>query len=96
MRHEKIFKRENGTQYKISVGLIVDFRSTEFNADLETRDKGKRKWFKTSNDYKDSNEFRVLDWPEKLKYHQKKFLDHVTAEEILSVKLELWEKIKPT
>lgn len=95
MRHEKIFKRADGTQYKIDVNLLANSRSAEFDVGLETRAKGKRKWTGTSDSYVDTCEFRELNWEERGKFHKKKYLDHVTAEEILSVKLELWEMIKP-
>ena len=95
-RHEKIFKREDGTQYKIDVSLYVETfgkLKSEYRATVTWKAKGKRKWLNVSDS--DDWECRKLDMEDREKWHHQKYLKHVTAEEILITKLELWEKIKP-
>jgi hypothetical protein len=95
-RHEKIFKREDGTQYRIDAFLYVEsFSQLRFKYDVSVtwKAKGKRKWLNVSDS--DDWECRKLDIEDREKWHYQKYLEHVTAEEILETKLELWNKIKP-
>lgn len=65
MTHEKIIKREDGTEVKIVMMIKADI------------------WYKPA-----WGEFHRI---ENLNYRPK-----LSTEEILSAKLELWEKLKPT
>ena len=47
MKSEKTFKREDGSQIKITVDLIVDMRTDPiWSVSVEGRQKGKRKWLR--------------------------------------------------
>jgi hypothetical protein len=95
-KHEKIFKREDGTQYKIEVEIIVDrIDGIEFRHWVTTKEKNKRKWKNIVDKYSDDWELRKLSWEEKQEHYKNTFLQYVTAEEILNVKLELWKNIQP-
>jgi len=99
MYHEKIFNREDGTQYKITIVFITDMWGgglpPEYTVSVTTRQKGKRKWHALKSS---------LGFYTRRKTHPKVLrkcdLDDavtvVTKEEILQVKLELWEKLHPT
>lgn len=96
MKREKVFKRENGTQYQIMVELHIDSirESSQWKVQCWCRDKGKRNWLSlpdTLHDYA----FRALSMEEREKHRNNNILRFVTAEEIMSVKLELWNLIKP-
>ena len=98
MEHEKIIKRENGTQYKITVNLIVDsFRRNAniWRFDVYFREKGKKNWNSLPNTLHDHN-IRSLSLEDRDKQRIENAYRFVTEEEVLSAKLELWENIKPT
>lgn len=84
MKHNKIFKKEN-KEYQLEVELLVDiFRNDtfEYRLSLSNRDKGKRKWIRIiPYNYKEPNISLIRE--------------HLTDDEILSAKTELWKKLKP-
>lgn len=97
MRHEKIIKRENGTQYQLSVSLTVSHYIREgfrYNLSLMSRGKGKRKWVHPT--YLNDHEYRALSMEDREEYRKDEITGHITKDEILEAKLELWEKLKPT
>lgn len=84
MVHNKIFKKEN-KEYQLEVELLIDIyrnETFEYRLSLSSRDKGKRKWAKIiPYNYNVSNISRIRE--------------HLTDDEILSAKTELWQKLKP-
>lgn len=84
MVHNKIFKKEN-KEYLLEVELLIDtFRNDtfEYRLSLSYRDVGKRKWIGVAPyNYNEPNISRIRE--------------HLTDNEILSVKTELWQKLKP-
>jgi len=96
MKHEKVFKRENGMQYNIVADLYIDSirEVVRYTIQLWCREKGKKNWHlppDTLHEY----QFRSLSMEERESHKNTNILRFVTEEEILSVKLELWNKIKP-
>lgn len=57
---------------------------------------GKRKFHRVGAYERDSFPYRRLNQQEKAKFDKEFFEKHVTPEEILAAKMELWEKLKPT
>ena len=84
MVHNKIFKKEN-KEYQLEVELLIDtFRNDtfEYRLSLSTRLAGKSKWVRViPYNYNESNISRIRE--------------HLTDDEILSAKTELWQKLKP-
>ena len=84
MVHNKIFKKEN-KEYQLEVELLIDtFRNDtfEYRLSLSSRPLGKRKWVRViPYNYNEPNISRIRE--------------HLTDDEILSVKMELWQKLKP-
>ena len=84
MVHNKIFKKEN-KEYLLEVELLIDtFRNDtfEYRLSLSTRLVGKRKWVRViPYNYNESNISLIRE--------------HLTDDEILSAKTELWQKLKP-
>ena len=93
MKHEKIIKRPDGSSVKINLSLWIDFRDTVYNIDLSYLPAGKRKWLSVGDDGDYS--WRKLNHTERKEYRMNEYLQHVSAEEILQAKIELWEKLKP-
>jgi len=96
MRHEKIFKRPDGSKVMIVVRLNFDFYNREkgdWSFDVAICKPNKRKF----EDAVDTNgwEFRKLSLDNRVEFLKKENLKIVTKEEVLEVQLELWEKIKP-
>ncbi len=98
MQHEKVFVRKNGDNVIISVELLIigasGVSAFKYTACVRKRLKGKLKWFNVHNS--DDYSFRKLSIAERREYIEKVNLQHVSAEEILEVKTELWNLIKPT
>lgn len=96
MRHEKIIKRADGSRVKI----IVMFYLTEYRegpnymTEVITCPPGKRTFYGVvdGDDYR----FRAMTMEERAVYAEEQKLKHVSAEELLSAKLELWQLIKPS
>lgn len=96
IKHEKIIKRPDGTQYKIDIYLMVDsFRGiVAYNEIVSYREKNKLKWADVP-DTMAYYELRSLSLEDRALHASQNYLRFVTAEEILSAKLELWNKLKP-
>lgn len=96
MKIEKIFNREDGKTVKLEVDVYVSSLNREavYSVEVSFHERRKRIFHNAlaMNDrtYQDirSDEGRAV-------YKRNKQLLHVTAEEIMSAKLELWEKLKP-
>jgi len=96
MKAEKVFRRENGMQYQIMIDLYIDTykECPIWKVNCWCREKGKKNWTNlpdTMHDYA----LRGLSMENREIHKNNNMLRFVTEEEILSVKLELWNKIKP-
>lgn len=84
MEHYKIFKKEN-KEYQLEAELLIDtFRNNtfEYRLSLSYRELGKRKWVKLiPYNYHEPNISHIRE--------------HLSDDEILSTKMELWQKLKP-
>jgi len=97
MRHEKIVKREDGTQYQICVNAYLDsYRNDamKYRVDVFYKQKGKRKWLNVDKEIYD-HEYSRLSMDERREYDNKNILRFVTKEEIYDAKIELWDLLKP-
>jgi hypothetical protein len=96
MIHEKIIKRENGTQYRIDVNVY--FSSYQgglvYDVELHTRAKGKKKWENTPNGI-DDYKMRQLSMSDRRAARIATFTSYVCIDEINQAKIEAWEKMKP-
>lgn len=89
MTHEKIFKREDGTRYKIWVKLEVDtYRVFPYWVFWVHKCEPRKRLFGSviPHDYR---------YPIDYSSNESVYLQHVTPEEVLETKLELWNLIKP-
>ena len=94
MHYEKIIKRDTGEKYKILASVYFDLRKgAVYSVDVSVIPAGKRKEQRLLNT--NSYDYRRLDMSQRRQYEMDAYLHHVTAEEILAAKLELWESIKP-
>jgi hypothetical protein len=93
MHHEKIYKRKDGSQVKISVWLYVQENKSYWGYLIFLREAGSDRWLDpfSDRDYLDRIVKRNLDRPK-----MGTFDTYVSAEEILAAKFELWQKIKPS
>ena len=97
MRHEKIIKHKDGTQYLITVDLLIDIYGevdVEYRFGCRTRKAGKRNWMELPDEMGDYK-FRSLSLDDRRKHTIDNILKFVSKQEILEAKLELWNKIKP-
>ncbi len=97
MQHEKIIKRENGDSVKIDVSISISFYHKDlqnlYSVGVAIKPKNKRIWVYIQN--QDDYSWRKLNSKERQEYDMKNYLLHVTAEEILEVKRELWKLLEP-
>ena len=99
MIHEEIIKRDDGTQYKITVKISLPFgQNASFYHRIETRGKGKRKWeslpepnfVRNTQGMTHAEKVKMMD-----DFKRENELKYVTKEEIYTAKLSLWEQMKP-
>ncbi len=91
MEYCKVLKRENGIQIKVTiflrkVGSSYAYDELTYDSMIEVRTRGKRKWLNPEV------------WHRSLSYEDREVTlisSLVTCTEILKVKLEMWEMIKP-
>ena len=96
MKAEKIFKREDGNQVKVTAHIFIEHYSNStpmWSVSVETREKGKKNWLgvHSENDYT----WRRLSTEDRRAYVKDEQLKHVTEAEIQEVKMELWLLLKP-
>jgi len=92
--YEKIFKRDNGTQFKIDASIITFHYEFQYRINIAYRDKGKKNWLylpDTLHDY----EFRRLSMEDRENHKNENYLRFVTPDEILQAKIGLWNQLKP-
>jgi hypothetical protein len=98
MQHEKIIKRPDGSSVKIYVSLTFTmsghYGQPYYVVAVFLKAPKKKKW----EAVRDTDDFtwRRLDINGRREYDMKKSLEHVSAEEILEVKRELWKLLEPT
>ncbi len=94
MDYIEILRRPDKSRVRIQVSAYADYsdRSLEWSVSVATCAKGKRTWV-THPDY---NSWGYRDAKDRDDYKKKAQLKVVTKEEILSAKLKLWEKAKPS
>jgi hypothetical protein len=93
MRTEKLIKREDGTQIKIEVSAWMDRGKLSYDTSISTKAPRKRKWDRVRGG--DNWDYRQLSMEDKLKWEYNLMLTLATEEELQSVRLELWESMKP-
>lgn len=94
---EKVIKREDGTQFLVRVYYCSEMRESEekYLTSVATKKKGKRKWLDlddTIHEY----QYRALSMEDRALHTYNNVFRFVSKEELLEVKLELWNKMKPT
>lgn len=97
MKHEKIFKRDDGTQYRVDVRIHLDtYRNETANyfVDVYFRKKNKRNW-DSIHSHKDDYEYRNLSMEQRREYDKNNILKFLSEDEVHESKLELWELLKP-
>lgn len=97
MTYEKILKREDGTQYKISITPRIDYyqrESIEYNYTIWYREKGKKTWLNIPDTLYDF-QYRKLSMEEKEIHRKQNIYRFVTEAELYNAKIECWEKLKP-
>jgi hypothetical protein len=98
MLHEKIFKREDGSRVKIEVVVTITWSRSEkpvYRYLVRLCEPKKRTWKPVEN-FGYNYKWRAMSIPDRGKYQIKKYLEHVTKEEMLETALEAWELMKPT
>jgi hypothetical protein len=95
MRHEKVFKRDDGSKVRLTVELNVDFGSSKprWYLRCDTCNKGKRTWLST---VEDDYFFRKLSHDGKRQHITKVALLHVSENELTQTMEELWQQLKPS
>lgn len=94
MNHEKIFKREDGTRVRITADYTETWRGGDkaWSFQVAICAPRKRKFETVQLTRMD---FHALPAGSRTQERQRRCLKYVTASEIQSTMLELWEKMKP-
>lgn len=93
MTHEKILKRKDGSQVKISVWLYVHENKSNWGYLIFLQEPNSDRWLDPFSDRGYIS--RVIKPKFPSGPYSDTFDNYVTREEILKAKLELWQKIKP-
>lgn len=95
MTHEKILKRSDGTKISIRVNLWLDsIDGCHWDVIVYKCAPRKRTFYSVNNT--DDYSWRKLDAEGRKRATIAAYLEVVSAEEILSAKMELYNAIKPT
>jgi hypothetical protein len=94
MNHEKIFVRPDGSRVKVIVRFSMPGPGPTYRFRVE-RCFPKKRTFKDVVDESDWK-YRTMEFEERKADILRQQLLFVSEEELLAVKLELWEKLKPT
>ena len=96
MKHSKIFIRPDGSKVEISVTLSTSWTDDDarWSVSVSTCAPKKRSWYGVYSG--DDWDYRKLSGQERADFILEKQMQNCTALEILEVKTELWNKIKPT
>ncbi len=96
MKHEKIFKRKDGTEYKLMIILVSNpMTLDETGYDPVVFVKDQDEWVCCDNPDVSFRERMSHTIKQRLKADHLHALQYVTADEIHETSLELYEKIKP-
>ena len=95
MNAEKIFKREDGSQVKITAGFHIGWsdNAPKWHTSVLTRGKGKKNWLGVYSG--DNYEYRSLPMEDREKFILDAKLKHCTLEEMHEVKMQFWNSLKP-
>jgi|GEM_PF-6023549 len=93
MTHEKIFKRSDGTEVKVSVWLYVHENKSNWGYLLWIKEPGSERWVDPFSD----RDYVLRIMNPKLQEGVKidTYEHYVSPKEILQAKMELWKLIKP-
>ena len=94
MNHDKIFKRKDGSQVKISVWLYVHENKSNWGYLIFLREANSDRWLDPFSDRDYLTRIMTPKFKDGLKMDT--FDNYVSADEIRQAKLELWQKIKPS
>ena len=93
MTHEKIFKRSDGSQVKVSVWLYVHENKSNWGFLLWVKELGSDRWV---DPFSDRDYILRIAKPQLRDGVKTDSYDHyISKKEILQTKLELWNRIKP-
>lgn len=93
MTHEKIFERPEGNQVKVSVWLYAKGDQSYWGYVISFRNDSNQPWMAQNDQYPRLQ----ADYDDTLPSTDAQNYNHfITPEEILEVKYELWESIRPT
>lgn len=96
MTHEKIFFRPDGSKVKIVASLSIGYftgDAAKWDYFVLSCEPKKRIWRGVVDE--DDYAYRALSMADRKKKSEAGYLKFVTKEEVLSAKMELWEKLKP-
>ena len=95
MTHEKIFKRKDGSQVKVSVWLYVHQMQCNWGYIILVQEPDSDRWF---DPFSDRDYITRIVKPKNRESGLKldTFDNYVTKKEILQTKMELWEMIRPS
>ncbi|WP_149244079.1 hypothetical protein [Dyadobacter sp. 32] len=93
MTHEKIFKRKDGSQVKLSVWLYVHENKSNWGYLMWIKECGSDRWIDPFSDR--DYVLRIINPKLKEGIKVDAFDHYVSSKEILEAKLELWKLIKP-
>lgn len=96
MRHEKIFKREDGSRVRVNIEFRADwsYSKPEWYFSVDTCEKGKRTWVPACNG--DDYFFRKLTMAERAKAVREESLKRASIDEVKLAMLELWDRLRPS
>jgi len=93
---ESILKRKDGTQYKITVDLSIDFNEKHiWNYSVTYRGKGKKNWQTLPSELYDF-QLRQLSLEKRREAIKQNYLRFVSEYEIIEVMNKYLETIKPS
>ena len=96
-KFKQILKRPDGSRVSIKVTLAVDHDHVGefiYKEEVEVCAKNKRTWTEAFD--RDNYAYRRMDRTSREAYKLVAFRKVATAEEILAVKMKLWETLKPS
>ena len=94
MNHDKIYKRKDGSQVKISVWLYVHENKSNWGYLIFLREANSDRWLDPFSDRDYLTRVMKPKFIDGLKMDT--FENYVSADEIRAANLELWQKIEPS
>jgi len=93
MNHEKLLKRSDGSKIKIRVRFWIRTIYPMYDVEVLICEPRKRTFYNVYSS--DDWSYRKLSMEEREKYVYEKQLEHVTEDEIMEAKMEMWNILKP-